>query len=441
MSRKKKIILIIAIVLVIIGALVGGAFIFANNYLNKITYTTWEDTEVITDDELELESEDEEELETLEVVEEEDVEFAFDENDILEKVPHVSNILLIGEENVYKDERGRTDSMMILSINTVEKTIKLTSLMRDSYVKIPDHKDNRLNAAYTLGGVPLLVSTIETNFGILIDNTVLVNFKAFQNIIDILGGVDIELTQAEADYLNTTNYISKHDDSTECFAGMNHFNGMQALGYCRVRYVKGIDGESNDFGRTNRQRTVLSQLYQNYKDASLTTLLELVNEILPYVTTDMTKDEIIDYVMVALTLKSDELETFRLPMDNAYQNVSIRGMSVLNLDWEKNRAALKEFIYGELPIDEDETETATEIEAETTSKSEVESTSETIPSIEVPQEVESIVEVIEPQVEEVVPNTIETVPSLEETPAIIDTDVAIDPTIIDAAQPIVENIQ
>lgn len=343
---KKKITIIISSIVLIIFLIISGICLYANNVLNKINYDDWSNVEEISDEDLIIEKENTEELQKLEIVEEDKVEFS--EEEILAKIPNVSNILLIGEENQFGDTRGRTDSMMVLTINTSDKTLKLTSLMRDTYVKIPNHQDNRLNAAYNLGGVPLLVDTIETNYGITIDNSVLVNFEAFSKIIDILGGVDVELTEDEAEYLNSTNYITQNDKDIICYAGKNHFNGIQSLGYCRVRYVKCIDGQANDFGRTSRQRIVLSQLYQNYKNANLTTLLNLVNEILPYITTDMTKDEIINYVTAVVTMNPNKIQTFRLPIDGGYNSVSIRGMSVLNLDWEKNVKELKTFLYGDL---------------------------------------------------------------------------------------------
>ena len=262
----------------------------------------------------------------------------------METLPEVSNILLIGEENVYNDARGRTDSMMILSINTKNKTLKLVSLMRDSYVQIPGYKDNRLNTAYALGGVPLLKETIETNFGIQIDNTALVDFEAFEKIIDILGGVDIEITEKECEYLNNSNYISEEDNRI-LTPGINHFNGNQALGYSRIRYVTSINGESSDFGRTNRHRTVLNALFKEYKDADITDLVKLMNEALPYVTTDITNMQALTYLTAVITMSPDEIETMRIPIDGGYENVSIRKMAVLQLDMEKNREALKNFLY------------------------------------------------------------------------------------------------
>lgn len=333
--KTKKILLILLAFLIF---LIGGVFIIANAVLNKMNYTDWSDTKYLKETDILTE---EENTENLQEIDSSDV--VFENNYDLTNLPEVSNILLIGEENVYEDTRGRTDSMMILSINTKTKSLKLISLMRDSYVQIPGYQDNRLNAAYALGGVPLLKETIETNFGIQLDNTALVNFDAFESIIDILGGVDIEITEEECEYLNQTNYISKEENRT-LVPGLNHLNGNQALGYSRIRYVKGINGESADFGRTNRHRTLLNALYKEYKSSDLTTLMKLMNEILPYITTDISHMEAMNYVMAVLTMSPDSIETLRLPIDEGYNSVSIRKMAVLQLDMDKNREALQEFL-------------------------------------------------------------------------------------------------
>ncbi len=333
--KTKKILLILLAFFIF---LIGGTILIANAMLNKMNYTDWSDTEYLTEADI---LEEEENIENLKKVE--SSEISFDNYDSLEKIPEISNILLIGEENIFEDNRGRTDSMMILSINTNTKSLKLISFMRDSYVQIPGYQDNRLNTAYALGGVPLLKETIETNFGIQIDNTALVNFDAFEHIINILGGVDIEITEEECDYLNKTNYISEEDNRT-LKPGLNHFNGNQALGYARIRYVTSINGESSDFGRTNRHRTLLNALYKNYKSSDVTTLIKLMNEILPYITTDISNMEALNYLMAVITMKPNELETLRIPIDGGYEPVSIRKMAVLQLDIDKNREALQEFL-------------------------------------------------------------------------------------------------
>lgn len=260
----------------------------------------------------------------------------------------IINILLLGEECIGSgSSRGRTDMIVLATIDTITKTVKLTSLMRDSFVQIPGYDDNRINAAYALGGVPLLYQTIEKNFGIVPDNYVLVRFDDFEKVVDSVGGVDITLSKTEANYLNKTNYISK-PQYRNVVEGLNHMNGNQALGYCRVRYVA-HDGEKNDFGRTTRHRVMISALVEKVKNLGYTDLFRVAMECLPMVTTDVTADEIEKYIHMVLDIGGADIniKEMRIPADGTYNFVTIRKMSVTQLDIQKNKELLHEFIYGE----------------------------------------------------------------------------------------------
>lgn len=258
----------------------------------------------------------------------------------------VINILLIGEEAM-ADDRGRSDVMMVLTINQKYDRLSLTSFLRDSYVVPTGYTYGcKMNEVYKKGGGPLLVSTIEEHFKIQIDGYARVSFQSFEEIIDLLGGVEIELTAEEAAYLNKTNYIS-NKANRNVVPGVQILNGNQALGYSRVRYVKGINGERDDFGRTNRQRMVINAIFNQYKSKNLVELVSVTNKILPCVTTNMTKSEILSYLSVAAgMLGNAELETFRVPMNDAYSGEKINGKSVLVLDFEKVQAALQDEMYG-----------------------------------------------------------------------------------------------
>lgn len=273
----------------------------------------------------------------------------------------IINILLLGEENIGSySTRGRTDMIVLATIDTITKTVKLTSLMRDSFVQIPGFEDNRINAAYALGGVPLLYSTIEKNFGITPDNYILVRFDDFEKMVDSVGGIDIELSKKEAQYLNKTNYIS-NPVFRNVVEGMNHMNGNQALGYSRVRYVA-HDGEKNDFGRTTRHRVVITALINRVKSLGYTDLLNVGLECLPMVTTDVTAEEIEKYTQMIIDIGGADIniEEMRIPMEGTYNFVTIRKMSVTQLDIQKNREALHEFIYGNSGEDNENPETIPE---------------------------------------------------------------------------------
>jgi len=260
----------------------------------------------------------------------------------------IVNILLLGEENIDSySNRGRTDLIVLATIDIKNKAVKLTSIMRDSFVQIPGQQDNRINAAYALGGVPLLYSTIEKNFGIVPDNYALVRFDDFEKIVDSVGGIDIKLSKKEAAYLNRTNYISDPKNRT-VVEGMNHMNGNQALGYCRVRYVA-KDNEKNDFGRTSRHREVIEAIIAQLKNLSYSDLLRVGMECLPLVTTDVTSENIEDYtnMIVDIGVSNLDIQENRIPIEGSYKFVTIRKMSVTQIDIEKNREALLSFIYGE----------------------------------------------------------------------------------------------
>lgn len=260
---------------------------------------------------------------------------------------YVVNVLLLGEEAIGSGGgRGRTDMMMLASLNMREKSVKLTSLMRDMLVTIPGYQDNKLNAAYNIGGVPLLTEVIELNFDVHVDGYALVNFESFEEIIDALGGVEITLTQTESAYLNSTNYISD-PKNRKTVAGTQTLNGNQALGYCRVRYVPTGDKQHDDYGRNQRQRTVLNAIFNKYKSQSFIDLALLMNKILPMVTTDIEKEDFTRYLQALIEIRPKELEEFRVPVEGAYEGARVRSMAVLVPDLKKNVQALQEFIFGD----------------------------------------------------------------------------------------------
>ncbi len=258
----------------------------------------------------------------------------------------VINILICGEEAIH-DDRGRTDSIMIATINQKDNRLSLTSIMRDTYVAIPGFSDNKINAAYHNGGMKTLVETVKQNFGISVDGYVLVNFDSFQDIIDAVGGVDIELSEEEVSYLNTTNYISEPSNRT-LVTGVNHMNGNQALGYARVRYV-GKDGVVGDFARTLRHRTVMKAIYDKLMDQSTLDLVAMIPKILPMLTTNIKKDEIVNYLTAGVRVrdKNPKIKTLNVPVEGCYKITRVRGMSViLASPLDENVDEMHKFIYG-----------------------------------------------------------------------------------------------
>ena len=265
----------------------------------------------------------------------------------VEEEQRVYNILLIGEENIDSgSSRGRSDLIIIASLNLDQNKIKLTSILRDSLVSIPNHLDNRINAAYMMGGVSLLYDTFKTNLSIDFDNYCLVNFESFEKIVDAIGGVDISLTAEEADYLNRTNYISKPEYRT-VKEGMNHLNGNQALGYCRVRKVPTADLQYGDIGRTSRQRKLLRSVVERVSRMSNMELMSFADNCMAYVTTDLTSEDVEKFMLILSSMMPLHLEEFRLPIEGSYSDVRLRGMLVTQIDLKTNTEALRKFIYGE----------------------------------------------------------------------------------------------
>lgn len=261
----------------------------------------------------------------------------------------VVNILLIGNDSRENGEDGRSDAMILLSISSKTKKIYMTSLLRDMYVDIPGHDGNRLNAAYAFGGPELLMETIEKNLDITVNRYVLVNFEAFANLVDAVGGVDLELTADEVWYVNgylvEYNILLGREEGTDYFDeltdGVKHLNGPQALAYCRNRYI------GTDFGRTERQRKVLEAVIKKLPSALLTNAGDLIDGLMPNLTTNLTKDECFQLSLMAPKALYYDIEADSIPQSGTYSDARIRDMAVLEVDFDANAAYLKEKIYGE----------------------------------------------------------------------------------------------
>lgn len=260
----------------------------------------------------------------------------------------VTNVLLIGNDSREGGEDGRSDAMILLSISNETETIHMTSLLRDMYVDIPGHDGNRLNAAYAYGGPSLLCETIEQNLGIEVNRYVLVNFQAFASLVDAVGGIDLEVTNEEVQwinaYLNEYNLLEGRELTTDyldaSLSGEIHLNGPQALAYSRNRYI------GTDFGRTERQRKVLNAVIRKLPVAFATNQNELIEELFPNLTTNLTQTEVFRLSMDAGKLLSYEILQTVIPAEGTYSNASIRGMSVLEVDFEANKAIIRKEIYG-----------------------------------------------------------------------------------------------
>ncbi|MDF2537556.1 MAG: hypothetical protein K0S76_577 [Herbinix sp.] len=259
----------------------------------------------------------------------------------------VINILFIGSDTREAGDIGRSDAIILISISKRNKTITATSILRDIYLQIPGCGKNRINTAYAYGGADLLMETVEQNFKIPVDRFVSVDFFSFIDIVDAIGGVTLPVTEAEIPvinfYIEEINKLSGEEADQDQLhkEGLLLLNGKQALGYSRNRYVGNAD-----FERTNRQRQVLEQIYLAIKDSNLLELNQLLNIILPGVTTNLTEGELFAFILSLPIYKDYELKQFRIPMKDTYTDMRIQGKQVLGIDFEKNIDALWTKIYG-----------------------------------------------------------------------------------------------
>ena len=264
------------------------------------------------------------------------------EPELIDDGPNTINILLIGSDTRTPGVRALSDTMVLCTLNKSQKTLTLTSFMRDMYVQIPGADPNRINTAYAIGGMDRLNRTLERNFGVKVDGNFAVEFDSFMDIIDLIGGVTIYLTKQEVDYMNSGIYNGYGLLPTKprvYVEGPNYMTGAEALGYSRIRYI------DSDFGRTQRQRNVLTAIFNKCRSLRVAQLYKLMEEILPMLKTNMDNATILSYAAQAAPLLSGlKLQTQRIPVDGSYKGVMIEGKGVLVPNLWKNQQVLKEIL-------------------------------------------------------------------------------------------------
>lgn len=242
-----------------------------------------------------------------------------------------------------EEEIKSADLIMMISVNVTQNKIHLTTILRDLFVNMQTLGDDKISMAYSKGGVALLYDIFEKELGVRPDGYLLFDYEGFRTFMDELGGVDIDLTAKEADYLNKTNYISQPENRTMT-AGVNHMNGDQALGYCRIRHVGTAQNEYNDIGRTARCRRMIQAVYEQNKQRGAAELYKTLKQCFSMITTDITGDECTAYLEKFLNMKEIQFDAYRIPAEGSYTNNIIRGKLTLVADMAQNRRFWQEFL-------------------------------------------------------------------------------------------------
>jgi LCP family protein required for cell wall assembly len=336
-GAKRVVITIVCIILALILVLTACVGAYVSYLLGKIDRVTNEQT--IDPDKLDQIIGSDPDLSPLDPSESlpnlDDITIPSEGKDPSKNPDHVINILLIGQDETIPGVRARSDSMILVTVNTRAKSVTFISFMRDSYVQIPGYASNKLNHAYQYGGMRLLNETLNVNFGVEVDGDIEINFSQFKDIIDLLGGVEISLTNKEAFYMNhLTNWNLK--------VGKNRLTGEQALVYARLREI------DSDYQRTERQRTVMMALVNAYKNLNADEMMKLLEAVLERITTNMSDAQIWEYALKTIPiLAGASYGSQRLPVDGSFSqgNIQVRpglkGWFIYRIDFNANRKIME----------------------------------------------------------------------------------------------------
>lgn len=316
-GKKTKVYWIVGIPVVIILALVIGTFAYGNHLYNKV-----EKVEINKGD-LGITSDVEEKLSEYE--------------------SKVINIALFGVD-AGEDGVGRSDSIMIATIDTIHNKLKLTSVMRDSYVNIADRGMDKINHAYAFGGPQLAIRTLNENFDLNIEDFAAVNFATLPKIIDKIGGIELDIDSEELQYINgyinDINKVNGTSSSNISSTGVQKVDGTQAMAYCRIRYTSG-----GDYKRTERHRIVLSKIFEKLISVSPTQYPSLLNDLLPMIRTSLDAGEIMTLGTEVLKMGKTSMEQERFPLDGYCLGEMINGIYYLTFEKEITVNQIHEYLF------------------------------------------------------------------------------------------------
>lgn len=321
-NKKKISAIVIGVIILIIIVLVGGSYLFVNSILNKVHRVTINNNELGVSKQAEL-------------------------NSLNNKGVH--NIYLFGVDEP-EGVPGRSDAIMVMSVNDTKHTLKLVSILRDSYVPIPGHKAQKVNAAYAFGGPQLAMETLNKDYNLDIHNFISCNFTSLPEIINILGGVHVDLTPEEVyeikfpyDQLKTLDHEPNAPNITH--AGPQTLDGLQTMAYLRVRHKTG-----GDYARTYRQRQVIEQLFQRVENTPITKYPELLDKVAPALETNMSDAQIWKFGEEILDTGCKSIEEARVPVDSNCSSKTVNGIWYLIFNQATTNENLHNFIYGDAKL-------------------------------------------------------------------------------------------
>ena len=318
-AKNRKLIIALSIIGLLIVSLVGGVATYGLTMLGKINKVDLNENNL-------------------------GIDKAIDEK--LSKYDGIANIALFGIDAT-DGNVGRSDAIMIATVDKVHNKLKLTSIMRDSYVDIQGHGKDKINHAYAFGGHELALKTLNENFDLNLKDFATVNFSSLPKIIDSIGGIDLDIRSDEIkyinDYINNLNALNKTNVNSITSAGTQHVNGTQALAYCRIRYTAGGDGE-----RTERQRIVLTKLFEKFNKVSPTKYPSILNDLMPMITTSLSSSEILGLAKTVSSMDGSGLEQERFPKDNYSKGEMINGVYYLTFDNNITVKQIHDYIFEDI---------------------------------------------------------------------------------------------
>ncbi|MHC1685678.1 MAG: LCP family protein [Clostridiaceae bacterium] len=271
-----------------------------------------------------------------------------DAQDMQETHDDVINIALYGLDSRAENNDGsRSDSIMVLTIDKTKNKIKISSIVRDTYVNIPGRGMDKINHAYAFGGPELAISTINNNFGLAIQDFVTVDFFGLAKVVDSIGGVQLDIQSDEIQHMN------KYIDEISSLEGVNadyitnsgkqNVSGIQAVAYARVRYTAG-----GDFKRAERQRVLLMTIFEKIKTMNKTQYIDVINQLLPNVKTNMSSTNLISLAVDVLSSGNSTIEQMKFPLDKNSGGQTINGVYYYVTDLDESKKALQDYIYNDV---------------------------------------------------------------------------------------------